>query len=170
MMTMLVVGIVLATVGYGGWKWMEWVRQSEQPENPDQVRQALLRLQADDATLPTLSVTYHDLHGFHGGLILTVHGDGRIEQQAVRTQVGTLKAQVQKSDLRRMVELLVDLAAWQQRVPSAMPIPDESRAHLKIVLEGQHSLIWERYNDLASGKRIIQVRELLKQIAWQHPS
>jgi hypothetical protein len=84
--------------------------------------------------------------------------------------VGTLKAQVQKSDLRRLVNLLVDLAAWQQRVPSAMPIPDESRAHLKIVLEGQHSLIWERYNDLASGKRIIQVRELLKQIAWQHPS
>ncbi len=59
MMTMLVVGIVLATVGYGGWKWMEWVGQSEQPENPDQVRQALLRLQADDATLPTLSVTFN---------------------------------------------------------------------------------------------------------------
>lgn len=170
-MMMLLLGIAVLVVGYGAWTWVTDLgmgrNQTWQPPNPEGVRSALVRLQQSDQTLLTLSVTYHDLHGFHGGLILTIHGDGRVSQEAVRVKVGPLKERVAKEDLRRLVDLLIELSAWQQLVADAMPIPDESRASVRISLEGHQSVIWERYNDLAAGQRIIRIRELLKQIAWQ---
>ena len=113
------------------------------------------------------TVTYDDLHGLHGGLKLTVRGDGRVEQNAVREKVGQPKSAVAAVDLQRLVALLVELAAWEQRVPNRMPVPDESRASLSIKLDEKSSTIWEWYNDLGKNQRIVRVRELMKQIAWQ---
>lgn len=135
--------------------------------DPDSVRLALSQLASDEAIAKSLSVEYTDLHGFHGGLTLRICGDGRIFQQAVRTRVSPPKERVSVPDLRRLVSLLQEISAWQQLVPFAMPVPDESRALLRIEIAGHYSLIWERYNDLEAGQRIVRVRELLKEIAWQ---
>lgn len=128
---------------------------------------ALTALAKDATGMKTLTVTYDDLHGLHGGLKLTVRGDGRVEQNAVREKVGQPKSAVAAVDLQRLVALLVELAAWEQRVPNRMPVPDESRASLSIKLDEKSSTIWEWYNDLGKNQRIVRVRELMKQIAWQ---
>jgi len=131
------------------------------------IQGALTALTKDARGMKTLTVTYDDLHGLHGGLKLTVHGDGRVEQQAVREKAGQPKESVAAADLQRLIALLVELAAWEQRVPKRRPVPDESQARLSITLDGTSSTIWEWYNDLAKHQRIVRVRELMKQIAWR---
>jgi hypothetical protein len=136
------------------------------PADPASVEAALSALAKDERTLKTLAVTYDDLHGLHGGLTLTIHGDGRIEQRAVREKVARPKDRVEPADVKRLVALLVELHAWEQQVPDKRPVPDESRAHLRITLDGHTSSIWERYNDLQKYQRILRIRDLMKKIAW----
>lgn len=138
-----------------------------QSADATRVQGALSALTNDARAMKTLTVTYDDLHGLHGGLKLTVHGDGRVEQNAVREKVGQPKESVAAADLQRLVALLVELAAWEQRVPKRRPVPDESQAHLRITIDGNSSSIWEWYNDLAKNQRIVRVRDLMKQIAWR---
>lgn len=134
--------------------------------DPASVKTALSTLAKDERAFKTLSVTYDDMHGLHGGLTLTIHGDGRIEQQAVREKAGQTKSAVDSADLRRLLALLQEVAAWEQRVPQRRAVPDESRCQLRITLDGHSSVIWEWYNDMPKNQRIIRVRELMKQIAW----
>lgn len=135
--------------------------------DPARVKTALSTLAKDERALKTLTVTYDDMHGLHGGLTLTLHGDGRIEQQAVREKAGKPKSAVATEDLHRLVALLQEVAAWEQRVPERRAVPDESRTRLHITLDGHSATIWEWYNDMAKNQRIVRVRELMKQIAWR---
>ncbi|HUS65929.1 MAG TPA: hypothetical protein VMZ28_15360, partial [Kofleriaceae bacterium] len=61
---------------------------------------------------------------------------------------------------------IVQHRAWEQRVPERAPVPDESRAHLTISYLGKSASIWEWFNDLEANQRIVQIRELMKEIAW----
>ncbi len=56
---------------------------------------------------------------------------------------------------------------WQQRVPERIPAPDESRAYLTVRYKEDRLEIWEWYNDLKKNQRILPIRELMKQIAWE---
>lgn len=134
---------------------------------PARVRGALSALAKDERAWKTLTVTYDDMHGMHGGLTLTIHGDGRVEQTAVRENVGQPKDGIERSDLQHLVALLLEVAAWEQRVPERRPVPDESRAHLRIMLDGNSSSIWEWFNDMQKNQRIFRVRELMKKLAWR---
>jgi hypothetical protein len=58
-----------------------------------------------------------------------------------------------------LVGLLVELSAWEQRTPDSPPIPDESRAHLTIILKGGRSVVWERFNDLPANNRLIRIKD-----------
>ena len=112
-----------------------------------------------------LSITYDDMHGLWGGSILTVRGDGRLERQ-VRpggAQVpGIGKKQVGERKLLDLVQLLVDLSAWEQRTPNSSPVPDESCAHLTICLKGNTSLMWERFNEMPANNRLIQIKDWIE--------
>ena len=163
--TTLTMGLAIVLVGLLGVMVMRKPAEA-QKHNSAGVQAALSQLAKDSSALKTLTVTYDDMHGLHGGLTLTLRGDGRIIQHAVRTKVGQPKELVSEAERLRLVALLVDLAAWEQRIPDAMPIPDESRARLIIAISGHTSAIWERYNDLAKGQRIVRIRELMKQLAW----
>jgi len=112
-----------------------------------------------------ITVTYTDLHGLHGGLRLTIDGTGKVEQQAVRTKAGVPR-RVSNAQFRALVQLLLETAAWEQRVPDRTPVPDESRASLTIVAGDARSTIWEWYNDLKPNNRLIRIREKMKSIAW----
>lgn len=135
--------------------------------DPARIRGSLTALAQDENAWKTFSVTYDDMHGLHGGLTLTLYGDGRVEQKAVREKVGVPKQAVARPELQRLVALLIELAAWEQRVPARRPVPDESRANLRITLDGNTSVIWEWFNDLGKHQRIARVRQLMKEIAWK---
>lgn len=137
------------------------------PPDSARVRAGLLAAQKRDGSLRELAVTYDDMHGLHGGLTLTIHGDGRVEHRAVRAKVGKVRREVSQQDLQQLVALLIELAAWEQRVPERTPVPDESRAHLDITFGEHRSSIWEWYNDLAGNHRMVRVRELMTKIAMR---
>jgi hypothetical protein len=72
------------------------------------IEAALDELAAGRGDWKSFSVKYDDLHGFHGGLTLTIHGDGRVEQHAVPVEARETR-QVAKSELERLVALLREI-------------------------------------------------------------
>lgn len=114
-----------------------------------------------------LSVTYSDLHGFHGGLTLVIKGDGTTEQAYSRVPVGELRSHISAEEIRALAQHLVALRAWEQQVPDRMAVPDESKAYLLIRVGDHESRMWEWFNDLESNQRLERIREFMKQIAWR---
>jgi hypothetical protein len=118
-----------------------------------------------------LEITYSDLHGLWGGLRLTVDGTGRVVQEAVRLPEQPPKPRNLSADeVREIVQLLLELSAWEQRAPDRAPRPDESRARLFIRAGVAQSMIWEWFNDLDDTGRIVRVRQKMKALAWSPPS
>ena len=118
----------------------------------------------------TLKVAYDDLHGLHGGIRLSVDGNGAIVQETRPpggSSAKTPKAMVSKEDFRTLVQLLLELEAWEQQIPERPLLADESLAKLKIETAAGTSSIWEHYNDLKKVQRIVKVRDLLFKIAWK---
>jgi hypothetical protein len=109
-----------------------------------------------------LCIIYDDMHGLWGGSILTVRGDGWLDRQ-VRPPGAPApsggKTRIGADELLELVGLLVELSAWEQRTPDSPPIPDESRAHLTIILKGGRSVVWERFNDLPANNRLIRIKD-----------
>jgi hypothetical protein len=94
-----------------------------------------------------LTLTYDDMHGLWGGSILTLPEDCSLERQTNSIESATAEInhkQISEYELLESVRLLVELSAWEQRTPDSHAIPDESRAHLKISIQGCTSRVWER--------------------------
>lgn len=114
-----------------------------------------------------LVITYTALHPFHGGTEVEVFGDGT----AVRTtrRRGDLRASIRQTELPDdqvlgLVELLVELEAWEQRVPERAPVPDEGRASLRIEIGGLQGGFWEWYNDLGEHDRLLRISALMGEL------
>jgi hypothetical protein len=140
-----------------------------QPVDSEVVRKSLDDLAAGYGDWSNFSISYTDLHGLHGGLTHTIDGHGKVEQKAVRTPVGEVR-QVAKPDLERLVSLLQEVRAWEQRTPERDPVPDESRSHLTVRCGAGETTIWEWYNDIDENKRISRVKSLMTEIAWTRAS
>ena len=137
------------------------------PKKKDAMKGALQELAEGKGELRKFSVTWDDLHGLHGGLKLTINGDGTIVQEAVHAKVGEPREKVDPKGVRELVDKLLALEAWIQKVPERPAIPDESRARLKISAGGESVTVWEWYNDLAKNKRLVEVRDLMQKLAWK---
>ncbi|MDJ0763775.1 MAG: hypothetical protein QNJ97_12405 [Myxococcota bacterium] len=117
-----------------------------------------------------LSISYDALHELHGGIRLSVAGTGAIAQEAKfpgGASAGTPKQQVSAADLRALVQLLLDLEAWEQRIAERPLLADESTVKLNINTASGASSIWEFYNDMKQVQRIERIRVLLFEISWQ---
>ena len=112
-----------------------------------------------------LLITYSDLHPLHGGLELTIAGSGHVQQKALREEVKE-PGDLTQEELMALVKLIIKLESWKQIVPERAPVPDESRAILLIKAGDSESQIWEWYNDMVGNNRLIQIREMMKQFAW----
>ncbi len=132
------------------------------------MRACLDELAAGRGDWRKFSLTYDDVHALHGGLTLTIQGDGRVEQQAVRIQTREPR-DVRKRDLEKLVALLRELKAWEQRTPKRQAVPDESIASLTIRCGGDTVRIWEWYNEMAANARIRRVHDLMTRLAL-HPA
>jgi hypothetical protein len=75
--------------------------------------------------------------------------------------------QVSKPDLGRLVALLQEVRAWEQRTPERDAVPDESRSRLTVRCGDSESTVWEWYNDMQKANRISRVRALMTELAWQ---
>jgi hypothetical protein len=137
-----------------------------QPAGAAQVRKGLEALAASSGDWAAFAVTYDDLHGLHGGLTLTIRGDGQVEQRAVRTEVGKPR-RVPRPDLQRLVARLLEVRAWEQRTATRTAAADESTTRLIVRSGGAEVTIWEWYNDMRQNARIVRVRDLMTEIAWQ---
>ena len=134
--------------------------------SPRTIREALLGVAAGKLDPAPLSVTYDDMHALWGGLTLTIHGTGKVEQRAAREKVGTPRV-VSRKDLLKLVRLLLREEAWAQRQPERALGPDESRARLTLRYGNNTTTqIWEWYNDLAKNQRVVRIRDLMEAIAW----
>jgi hypothetical protein len=73
---------------------------------------------------------------------------------------------VSAADFRRVLDLALQLEAWEQRAvwPSG-PLYDFSLARLMLRIGGTECRIREPYNDLARNGRIIRLRALMEEIA-----
>jgi hypothetical protein len=110
-----------------------------------------------------LVITYDDLNSFHGGLRIRVSGTGDVEQEAVR-QSALASRKLTPSEVRRLVNLLLEIKSWQQVTPERAPVPDESRAYLTVRVAASEATIWEWYNDRLENQRIIRVVKLLEEM------
>ncbi|WP_157369455.1 hypothetical protein [Zavarzinella formosa] len=138
-----------------------------QPPETDKIHHALDELAAGRGEWDKFSITYDDMHGFHGGLTLTIHGDGQIERQIVinHAEVQTGKTLlVPKEDLEKLLALLRELRVWEQRTAERTSLPDESRTELTIHYGDNKTTIWEWYNEMSANARIEKVHDLMSQL------
>jgi hypothetical protein len=115
-----------------------------------------------------LIVTFDDLHPLWGGLRLTVRGSGQVEQEAVRLDRSAVPPPVgmTQEQVRTLVRLLLDLRAWEQRVPDRSPQPDEQRTYVRITAGTAQSEVWEWHNDLALNDRLTKIGQVISDEAW----
>jgi hypothetical protein len=123
------------------------------------VEQALRAAASGAALPPDFAVTYSDMHGMHGGMRVSLSGDGTYSWQTYSQQAGLSQAQgrVPEEAVREVIALLLQLRAWEQVTPPRQPVPDESRAGLLIRAGGEEARIWEWFNDMGANNRLIQV-------------
>ena len=119
-----------------------------------------------------LEVVYDDIHGLHGGETITLHGDGALT--AVRRDPPDSPqtdhaAQATPEQVLEIVELLVDIGAWEQEVPERVMVPDESTARLELRGAGLEGGMWEFYNDLEGLGRLVRVKRALEALAFPEP-
>lgn len=133
------------------------------------IREALDLIAEGKLDPSPLSVTYDDMHGLWGGLALTIHGDGRVKQRAVKTEART-PTRVSRDGILKLVRLLLSEKAWEQREPARASKPDESKARLVVEYGNERSEIWEWYNDLDKNQRLGKVRDLMKAVTSEGAS
>lgn len=155
----LVVGgvlIALATVGLPG-----------RSENVSEGVEAALRRAMRARVVPQdLIVVYDDLHALHGGTMIELAGDGRATRidRARGSRPKTTTRRVARAALAELIAELVRIEAWEQKTRERAPVPDESRAELRVSLAGTSGGFWEWYNDLGRNRRLALVKERLDRL------
>ncbi len=129
---------------------------------------ALARLATGEGDWAPFALTYDDLHGLHGGLTLTIRGDGTVEQKAVRQKAGEART-VSRRRSGKWRRLLERHRAWEQREAERTARPDESRgAAGRSHTAASGYAIWEWHNEYSrrtDGSS--RVRDAMRREAWK---
>lgn len=116
---------------------------------------------------PDLEITYDDTHGLWGGTAIIIHGSGRGERRE-RANGGAkpeiFETAIEQKQLLELIQLLIELEAWEQQTPDRQPLADESRATLTISVDGQRSSMWEWFNEMAKKKRLIEIKAKMSEM------
>lgn len=136
-----------------------------QPTQAKSINEILIQISEGKLDITPLKVTYDDSHGFHGGLILSISGDGSVSQKTERTTIKPPQKQISKIDIQSLVTLLIEEECWSQITPPRTAVPDESSTSLIISYENQETVIWEWFNDMTSNDRIIKIRNHMTMIS-----
>jgi hypothetical protein len=123
-----------------------------------------LQLAASSRVAPDdLVVSYNDRHALWGGVVITIKGNGDWEKScqprggAASPPALHGSGQLDRHRLGTLLKLLVDLRVWQQIAVDHPPVPDESRAHLKVSRGSEKVGFWEWYNEMKENNRLIKI-------------
>src|SRR5215510_4421543 len=113
------------------------------------VEDALKTISKNRKVPPDLSITYDDMHGLWGGTTIIIRGSGIGESR--EREMGDAKPQIvetalSEDKLLELVQLLIELRAWEQETPERQALPDESKARLTIKVGERTSNMWEWFN------------------------
>ena len=143
----------------------EAARPEPIPSNVDQVHSRLRAFLDGNIPAADLRIIYYDLHpifGIHAGPWIAAKGTGEIQQDV---EEGNRPQDLSMDEIEDLVRLLIDIEAWEQRVPWFELFADETRAHLLVRVGGASSEIWEWQHDLDSNQRIVKVLDKMKKFA-----
>ena len=116
---------------------------------------------------PDLVITYDAMHPFHGGTVVEIRGDGvalRTSRRRGDQQSSIRQHQVRPNDVLALLDLLVVLRVWEQRVPERSPVPGEGRASVLIEFDGRQAGFWEWYNDMGEHDRLLRISALMTEL------
>ncbi|HET7232870.1 MAG TPA: hypothetical protein VFJ16_22865 [Longimicrobium sp.] len=136
------------------------------------VAAALTAVAAGGEIPADLVVTYDDMHGLWGGTTITLSGNGDYrldEMNPSARQHRSLRGRVPEADVRALAALLAEAEVWRQVTPPRMPVPDESRAYLRVRAAGGEVTIWEWYNEMPRNGRISRVRDRMSTLGRNFP-
>lgn len=135
--------------------------------NTMSVEATLKRIQAGTEVPSDLQIIYDDMHGLWGGTNIVISGKGsgeRRERARGNSEPEIFATSVTSEQLLELVKLLIEHKAWEQRTRDRDPVPDESRASLRIHVNGQTSDVWEWFNDMQKNKRLSIIKAKMKQM------
>ncbi len=154
-------GVLLLSCGDGTQDWKETDASRE-------VKRGLTAYLEGTLSAELLEVRYSDLHKLHGGLEISVSGKGVVRQQALRSKVPPA-SDLTADELKQLIRLLLQLKAWEQRVPDRESVAsDESKARLTITVGTAKTEVWEWYQEMAASDRLLRVKQLLTRLAWKN--
>jgi len=127
-----------------------------------------LRSAADTASVPPgLVVVWDDHDPKWGGRRITVRADGSVEVR--RWRPGTPESEPEVwtghapgAQLVDLVDVLVDVEAWEQRTSGHTTPLDEAKATLTLQVDGARERSWEWANDLEANQRLVLVENELE--------
>jgi len=129
------------------------------------VPSSLKEAAAGGAVPADLAVIYDDMHAFHGGTTIELAGDGKATRRDLdRGQESTTAATLSAAQLKALLELLVQQAAWEQRTESRLMVPGESKATLTVRAGGEEVSFWEFFNDMEDNKRLIVIKKAMVEL------
>jgi hypothetical protein len=134
---------------------------------------------------PGLVVVFDDHEGPWGGDRIEVYGDGRVRRFHVRPGFAPAarapeRALVTTEDdasgelgppddegvvtevaLLRLIDLLVEIEAWEQRASESPGRLQAGKARLVIRIDGHTREVWEYVEDVPVQERLLRVRQIL---------
>jgi len=123
-----------------------------------------------------LTVVYDDHDTRWGGERIEIRGDGSMEVRRWRPGQSEEPPQqwsgeVPEEAVRQLVEVLVDIEAWEQHGEETAPRIDDAKARLTIRIGAEEESIWEWANDLEANRRLFRVKQHLDALAFElrHP-
>jgi hypothetical protein len=125
------------------------------------VEDALKTISKNRKVPPDLTITYDDMHGLWGGTTTIIRGSGigELRERArgdAKPQI--VETAVPEDKLLELVQLLIELRAWEQDTPERQAVPDESKASLTITVGERTSNMWEWFNDMSKNDRLIKIK------------
>jgi hypothetical protein len=114
-----------------------------------------------------LVLVYDDIHGLHGGISIALARNRRVIRKTVDRVPDPVVTQYTATpeQVASLIELLIEIRAWEQQVPEVAPVGGESRATLTITIGDERGGFWERYNDMAKLGRLSRIKAALEAIA-----
>jgi hypothetical protein len=137
---------------------------------------------------PGLVVVFDDHEGPWGGDRIEVFGDGRVRRYHVRpgfapaavaperslaagedsseAELGppAQSGRVSEAEVLRLVDVLVAIEAWEQRVPESPGRLQAAKARLVVRIDGDRREVWEYAEDVPAQDRLARVRRALEAV------